>query len=173
MLALCVILEVASEILHTGWEKRRYSNWQIILIELRNGRILMHRKSITTKSKHPKVQFDHYLLHLNEPTDNTHSDSTRVLEPKLLENSKSMKRHFRRLAGDLRSRRKARTESFEHIPSDRYLGKFNRHERKRIAHQIADMQKAEELELTKIGNYVTERKQRVNAERQGQGLSPI
>lgn len=133
----------------------------------------MRSKSITTNSKNPKIQFDYYLSNVNEPAEKVHNDSTRAVEPELLETSKPMKRRFRRLAGDLRSRREARTKSFEHLPIDRYLGKFNRHERKRIVNQIADIQKADELEFTRIDSYVTKRKQRVNVERQEQGMSPI
>ena len=65
---------------------------------------LMSQQFVTNKNKHPKVYFGHYLYNLSEPLDDISNDTPPELETELLEDSFIMRRRFRDIAQNIRSR---------------------------------------------------------------------
>ena len=56
------------------------------------------------QQKHPKVFFEQYLYNAGKPEYRDSSDLPAELEAELLENSYSIKRHFRHIAQGMRNR---------------------------------------------------------------------
>ena len=133
----------------------------------------MPRELFVTKNKNPKVSFDEYALNPSEPPDYLSHDLVHELELKLMENSAPLRRRFRRLAKYLRSQRATKMNFSESMSNDGYLCKFNKNERRRIISQLAEMKKAEKWELSDQDAYIILRKQKINMNRQKQGLMPI
>ena len=63
----------------------------------------MSHKSQAIKNRQQKVHLQQYLYNVNEPRDSWANDTPAELEAELLENSYSMRRHLRHIAGKVRN----------------------------------------------------------------------